>query len=405
MITEEPHFPCVDYDLPMPQDDDDLNDEITRLAGHINAAAYRFLKLLAESGTVVIKALEAAFDAVHNQSTGPERAERETVQQDEDEEWSVVYECTADESDEHTESPETTPRRCEDDFEPEIESDTELASTRSKNDSAETFSPIESMDSYEQLRADALVLMSEHLLATMDQGVSSLAAGDKYQVMIHIDANSIDSGETLNHEGDRTHCYLDGGPFLCPDTVRRLACDAGIVTVLEDTDGNILNIGRKSRTVPSPVRRALNLRDQGCRFPSCTTESRYAEAHHIEHWCNGGETSLENLILICHHHQALLHEGKYRVFVDDDQQLVFVNLLNETIEAALYPQFPDQENDAQMPLVIEGENRALGLAIDAGTCGTQGLGERMYYIEEVCVLQESDPSFSARFSSVGDRHA
>ncbi len=92
------------------------------------------------------------------------------------------------------------------------------------------------------------------------------------------------------------------------------------------------------------------------------------------------------------------------MFVDDDQQLVFVNLLNETIEAALYPQFPDQDNDTQMPLVIERENQALGLAIDAGTCGTQWLGERMDYSDAVCVLQESDPGFSERFSLVGDRH-
>jgi hypothetical protein len=105
--------------------------------------------------------------------------------------------------------------------------------------------------------------MSEHLLATMDQGVSTLAGGDKVQLMVHIDANSIVNGETLNSEGDKTHCYLDGGPFLCPDTAHRLACDAGIMTVLEDSDGNVLNVGRKSRTVPTRLRRALELRDQG----------------------------------------------------------------------------------------------------------------------------------------------
>ena len=242
---------------------------------------------------------------------------------------------------------EETPQRREDACQSASESNAGLESPDPENDSAETFAPIDSLDSYEQLRADALVLMSEHLLASLDQGIASPSAGDKVQVMIHIDANSIDNSETLNGEGDKTHCYLDGGPFLCTDTVRRLACDAGIVTVLEDSDGNILNIGRKSRTVPSPVRRALNLRDQGCRWPSCT-ESRYLEAHHIEHWCNGGETSLTNLMLLCKHHHVMLHEGKYRVFVEDDQQLVFVNLRDERIEAALFPQFPDQESDAQL---------------------------------------------------------
>jgi hypothetical protein len=93
----------------------------------------------------------------------------------------------------------------------------------------------------------------------------------------------------------------------------------------------------------------------------------------------------------------MLHEGKYRVYVDDDQHLVFVNPLNERIETALYPQFPDQEDDARMPLAIERDNRALGLSIDAKTCGTHWLGERMDYDEAVCVLQESDPGFFDRF--------
>ena len=240
--------------------------------------------------------------------------EQETCREDEDEdeEWSVVYQYTADESDdscagvetvppEHDEQvAETTPRRREDDFEQQIAPDVE--SPNSENDSAETFSDIDSMDSYEQLRADALVLMSEHLLATMDQGISPLAGADRVQLMVHIDANSMVNGETRTGEGDKTHCYLDGGPFLCPDTARRLACDAGIMTVLEDSDGNVLNVGRKSRTVPTRLRRALELRDQGCRFPGCL-ESR-VDAHHIQHWCNGGETSLKNLMLLqtspCH---------------------------------------------------------------------------------------------------------
>jgi hypothetical protein len=93
----------------------------------------------------------------------------------------------------------------------------------------------------------------------------------------------------------------------------------------------------------------------------------------------------------------MLHEGKYRVYVDDDQQLVFVNPLNKRIETALYPQFPDQEDDARMPLVIERDNQAMGLSIDAKTCGTEWLGERMDYDEAVCVLQESDPGFADRF--------
>jgi hypothetical protein len=69
---------------------------------------------------------------------------------------------------------------------------------------------------------------------------------------------------------------LDAGPVLAPATIRRLASEAYIVTVLEDGEGNVLNVGRKTRTVPPAIRRALLLRDRGCRFPGCC-ESKYVD--------------------------------------------------------------------------------------------------------------------------------
>jgi hypothetical protein len=246
-----------------------------------------------------------------------------------------------------------------------------------KNVSAETFEDTFAVDTYEQLRADALVFMAEQVLQS--PSLTALNGGDKYQVVVHIDANSVDVGDPLSLSGDETHCYLENGPFLAPETTRRLACDAGLVTVLEDSEGNVLNIGRKSRTVPSPVRRALNLRDQGCRFPGCTESQHLVEAHHVEHWCDGGETSLENLASLCRHHHLLLHEGGYRLYVDDDQQFVFVNLLDQRIEAAMYPQFIDVQEDNAMPLAIELENDQLGLGIDCKTGLTGWGGEVMDY--------------------------
>jgi hypothetical protein len=59
--------------------------------------------------------------------------------------------------------------------------------------------------------------------------------------------------------------------------------------------------------VPTPIRRGLTARDQYCRFPGCT--ARRCDAHHIEHWADGGSTSLDNLMLLCRRHHTLLHEG------------------------------------------------------------------------------------------------
>jgi hypothetical protein len=78
--------------------------------------------------------------------------------------------------------------------------------------------------------------------------------------------------------------------------------------VTHDAAGAPLDIGRRTRTIPPALRRALWSRDRGCRFPSCAN-AHYVHAHHIDHWAHGGETSLDNLVLLCGSHHRLLHEG------------------------------------------------------------------------------------------------
>ena len=97
-----------------------------------------------------------------------------------------------------------------------------------------------------------------------------------------------------------------------PETVRRLACDGGLVTVLEDPAGDPLNVGRKTRAIPPSTRRALVSRDRCCQFPGCSHD-RYVEGHHIIHWAHGGETTLDNLVLLCSHHHRAVHEMGYRI--------------------------------------------------------------------------------------------
>jgi hypothetical protein len=178
--------------------------------------------------------------------------------------------------------------------------------------SAET-SDEDSSATYAQQRADALVAMADLAMTSLATDGKPACAADKYQVLIHIDANRAEdvSAETFS----TPHCSLesDGCHFpLAATTARRLACDASLLTVLEDTDGNVLNVGRRTRTIPPAIRHALTLRDQGCRFPGCC-EMRFVDAHHIHHWCEGGETRLNNLILPCRHHHRLLHQEGFEI--------------------------------------------------------------------------------------------
>ena len=113
---------------------------------------------------------------------------------------------------------------------------------------------------------------------------------------------------------DRTH---GAGADLPIDTIKRLACDGSVVTIVEDADGAPHDVGRKKRTVSRALRRALWSRDRGCTFPGCSNK-RYVDAHHVHHWIDGGETSAENLTLLCSYHHRLLHEGGYRIVIGAD---------------------------------------------------------------------------------------
>jgi len=155
-------------------------------------------------------------------------------------------------------------------------------------------------DRFAQRRADALTTMAE---TTLRHGPESLSSAERYQVVVHVTAETLAAGE----DG---RCELDNGPRLAPDTARRIACDGSLLRITDDAEGNPLDIGRKTRAVPPAMQRALRSRDGGCCFPGCTHE-RLVDAHHIRHWANGGETSLDNLVLLCRRHHRLVHEGGF----------------------------------------------------------------------------------------------
>jgi hypothetical protein len=168
-------------------------------------------------------------------------------------------------------------------------------------------------ESFEARRADALERMAHAFLADRE---SMASGGDAYLVNIHTDV------DTLKVDGEGAASELDERGNVSAETSRRLACDAAVVHWLDTHKGEPLSIGRKSRTIPPAIRRALHKRDRGCRFPGCTC-SRFVDAHHIHHWVDGGETKMDNLVLLCRRHHRLVHEGGYGIKIAAEGKVTF----------------------------------------------------------------------------------
>jgi len=149
--------------------------------------------------------------------------------------------------------------------------------------------------SWSTRQADALLNVLKGYLHGDDGSSNS----DNYLVTIHVDQSAL-AGK--------------GGRAALPiESVRKLCCDSHAVVLTENDKGEPLSIGRKTRLIPKAIERALHARDQGCcRFPGCGNR-RYLHSHHVEHWSNGGETRLENLMLLCTKHHTLVHEGGFHI--------------------------------------------------------------------------------------------
>jgi hypothetical protein len=220
-------------------------------------------------------------------------------------------------------------------------------------------------------RADALGRIAESFL---QHGSEVFNAGDRQQIVVHVDA------ETLR-DGVAGRCEFEEGPSLAAETARRLACDASIVSVVENAQGEPLNVGRKTRSVPPALRRALNARDHGCRFPGCSN-TRYVDAHHIQHWAKGGETKLSNLALLCRFHHRQVHEGRVAIQVLDDGALRFLRPDGESFDSVA----PDHTRPLSDWVQLSARHREDGIHIEANTAATLWRGERMDYGLAVGVL-------------------
>jgi len=219
-------------------------------------------------------------------------------------------------------------------------------------------------------RADALVAVAETYLA----GGSDAAP---VELVVHVDEAALREDTRATDPVD-ARATLDDGSALSVATAQRLACDATVVRVLEDDAGNVRPLGRRTRRIATSLRRALRVRDGGCRFPGCT--NRITDAHHVVAWSRGGATTLANLCSLCRRHHRVVHEHGYRVERTDAGALRFLRA-----DGAPLPAADTRPDTRPEPLPRDAFERLRerhandGLAIDATTAFPRWDGERADY--------------------------
>ena len=213
-----------------------------------------------------------------------------------------------------------------------------------------------------QQQADVLTLLAE---TALNQGIDPGAPGERYQVVVHVDASVLADPEAPGQS------VLEGGTHVPAETSRRLACDASRVVMRHDADGRIVEVGARTRTIPPAIRRALHHRDGGCRFPGC--DLPFGQGHHIRHWAQGGPTTLSNLAMLCRRHHRAVHEEGYQVERRPDGELRF-----RRPDGRPLPDVPPPPAVPADPVeALRARNEAAGLHLHARTTCPGWLGERL----------------------------
>ena len=156
---------------------------------------------------------------------------------------------------------------------------------------------------------DAIVELAHH---AMDNGTLPRKGGQRPHLQV-----------TATMETLLQQCGTPAGEvaFSLPisaKAVERIACDCNVTRILLDADSQVIDVGRSTRRISPQMRRALTARDAGCRWPGCDRPSSWTSAHHLEHWASGGRTELQNLVLLCHRHHWMVHEGGWQLINADE---------------------------------------------------------------------------------------
>jgi hypothetical protein len=163
--------------------------------------------------------------------------------------------------------------------------------------------------------ADALVELAHH---SLDNGLVPQRASQRAHLQVTATL------ETLLQRAGAQAADLEFSLPISAASVERLACDCNVTRVLLGQDSAVIDVGRSSRKVKPATRRALNVRDRGCRWPGCDRPASWSSGHHLVHWSRGGLSDLANLVLLCYRHHWMVHEGKWQVIKTDDGHVLAI---------------------------------------------------------------------------------
>ena len=199
-----------------------------------------------------------------------------------------------------------------------------------------------------QQQADALVLVAE---TALHHGIDPGAPAERYQVVVHVDSSVLENADSPGQS------VMEGGARVSAETSQRVACDASRVVMEHDADGRVVEVGARTRTIPTALRRALLHRDQSCRFPGC----------------GGRFTTLWNLVLLCRRHHRAVHEEGYQVERLDDGELCF-----RRPDGRVVPDVPPPSPTPSDPVAdLREQHAADGVTVDARTATPSWFGEHL----------------------------
>ena len=166
-----------------------------------------------------------------------------------------------------------------------------------------------------QRRADSLVELARQQL---DGGNLPEVGGQRPHLAVTV------SMATLANQPGSPAADLEWAQPIPAETARRLACDAAITPVFVGSESDQPQAGQTSRSISGSQRKALVVRDKGCRFPGCDRPPDWTDAHHLQHWADGGKTVMDNLVLLCRRHHRKVHEEGWRLGITPDGEIAAV---------------------------------------------------------------------------------
>src|SRR5450631_306987 len=164
-----------------------------------------------------------------------------------------------------------------------------------------------------QRRADSLVELAHQRL---DSGTLPQVGGQKPHLAVTV------SMATLANQPGSPAADLEWAQPIPAETARRLACDAAVTPIFLGSESEQPMAGQTSRSISGSQRKALVVRDKGCRFPGCDRPADWTDVHHLKHWADGGKHVMDNLILLCRRHHRMVHEEGWQLFVTAQGNIV-----------------------------------------------------------------------------------